>query len=303
MKKDLRFYSDIGHFKNDDNLFTYILGKKYNLIIDNKTPELAIIDNRKFDSAINIRYSGEVDTRMFDCQYCITPLYMNDSKYITMNIHQAHVYEMIRLGFATFDTFFKKKNFTKDILKEKTNFVCFMYLHQSEPRDTFFQKLSTYKKVDSPGQRFNNVKRLNYNSSHGNYATGHLFSQEKRSYIKSYKFVFAFDSYYPNEAANGLVGQSTEKIIDPYITNNIPLYWGNPHVSDYFNTKSMINYYKHTNKYYDEYILDLMLQDVIDMDNNDDMYINMLNENAIDENQWNDKIDEYLEIFEKIIGF
>lgn len=303
MKKNLRFCSDIGHFKHDDNLFTYILNKKYNIIIDVVNPELAIINERKYSSAVNVRYSGEVDMRMFGCNYCICPMYLEDDKYIRMNIHQVHIYEMIRLGYATWDTFFKKKDFTKEILNEKPKFACFMYLHDSVPRDTFFTKLSKYKSIDAPGQKFNNVPKLKYDSSYGLYNTGHLFSQEKREFIKPYKFVFAFDSYYPKEAAQGIVGQSTEKIVDPYITNNIPIYWGNPHVSDYFNTKSMINFYDYTDEYYNESALDGLMQEVIDIDNDDDRYINILNENAVDEKEWNNQIDKYLAIFEKIIGF
>jgi len=65
----------------------------------------------------------------------------------------------------------------------------------------------------------------------------------------------------------------------------------------------MVNFYDYTDEYYAEEALDKMLEEVIEIDNNNDRYINMLNENAMSKRQWDDTIDECLSKFEKIIGF
>ena len=157
--KDLRFYSNVGYLTHNDNIFTHILRKKYNLIIDNINPELSIVDSHKeHKNTISIRFTGEAEMNIYNNDYCICPFYINDERYFRIPLYQVHIYEMIRLGYATFDTFFEKKNFTKEILEQKNKFCCFMYLHASLPRDTLFTKLSQYKFVDSPGERFNKFR-------------------------------------------------------------------------------------------------------------------------------------------------
>lgn len=47
-----------------------------------------------------------------------------------------------------------------------------------------------------------------------------------------------FSMAYENEAAPGY---QTEKIVDAYVADSIPLYWGNPYVEEIFNPKSFVN--------------------------------------------------------------
>jgi len=80
-------------------------------------------------------------------------------------------------------------------------------------------------------------------------------------FIKDYKFVIAFEnSSYP--------GYTTEKIIQPFIAQSIPIYWGNPRVSNDFNENAFIDA---TNQSFQDAI-----QQIIEIDNNDDKAIEML---------------------------
>jgi hypothetical protein len=53
--------------------------------------------------------------------------------------------------------------------------------------------------------------------------------------------------------------------------NSIPIYWGNPKIEKEFNTKSFVNYYDFNG-------FDEMLEFIIDIDENNDKYLNMLNQ-------------------------
>ena len=51
--------------------------------------------------------------------------------------------------------------------------------------------------------------------------------------------------------------------------NSIPIYWGNPLIHQEFNTKSFINFYDYGS-------LDKMIEYIIDLDRNNDKYLEML---------------------------
>jgi hypothetical protein len=104
-----------------------------------------------------------------------------------------------------------------EIFKRKTKFACMVVSNaKAKERIEFFHKLSKYKKVDSGGRYLNNI--------------GGPIS-DKLSFIKDYKFVVAFEN-------SNNPGYTTEKLIEPMLTNSIPIYWGNERVGEDFNTRS-----------------------------------------------------------------
>lgn len=129
-------------------------------------------------------------------------------------------------------------------------FCCMLVSNaNAKERIDFFHKLSAYKKVDSAGRHLNNV--------------GHAVDN-KMDFIKDYKFVISFEnSSYP--------GYTTEKLIEPMLVNSIPIYWGNTSVAKDFNTKSFINV--NDFKRYEDAI-----DYIIELDNNHDMYMNLMAE-------------------------
>jgi len=121
-----------------------------------------------------------------------------------------------------------------DVEKEfnnKTNFCCFLYSNLVSYREAFFKQLSVYKKVDAPGKSMNNMGSID------DLYTGTRW-EIKRQFISSYKFTVAFENYaYP--------GYQTEKLYDAMLSNSIPIYCGDPNVTEVFNPKSFINVFDH----------------------------------------------------------
>src|SRR6185312_1919390 len=141
-------------------------------------------------------------------------------------------------------------------------------------RIDFFHKLSEYKKVDSAGRYLNNV--------------GHSV-ENKKEFIKDYKFVISFEnSCYP--------GYTTEKLIEPMLVNSIPIYWGNPRVGEDFNTRSFVNI--NDFKSFDEAI-----QYIIELDNDDEKYLESASQPWFNENTIADEYSEesLLDFFDFIV--
>ena len=127
-------------------------------------------------------------------------------------------------------------------------------------RMSLFEKLNSYKKVDSCGTVLNNVGfRVNGDG-------------EKINFIKKYKFTFAIEN-------TSFPGYVTEKIMDPMLANSIPVYWGSPRISEEFNEKSFVNC--HNFKTEDE-----IVEYIIYLDTNDDKYNKMYSEAFVHENEY-----------------
>jgi hypothetical protein len=115
----------------------------------------------------------------------------------------------------------------EEIAHSKKHFCNFLYSHKVPYREAFFRQLSKYKKVDSPGLSMNNMTGID--KAH----TGNKW-QRKRMFLSEYKFTIAFENdIYP--------GYQTEKLYDAMQANSIPIYCGDPLISQIFNTTSFIN--------------------------------------------------------------
>jgi hypothetical protein len=135
-------------------------------------------------------------------------------------------------------------------LASKTGFCCFVASNSRAPeRNRFFKLLNRRKRVDSGGRHFNNLGRV---------------VADKSVFIASYKFVIAFEN-------SSTPGYTTEKIVEPMLAGSIPIYWGNPNVSDDFNTRSFINAADFPS-------LEALADHVLEVDANDSLYLNYLRE-------------------------
>jgi hypothetical protein len=115
----------------------------------------------------------------------------------------------------------------ESIYNNKEHFCNFLYSHTVPHRERFFKQLLKYKKVDAPGKSMNNIAGID------SLYQGDLW-ERKRQFLSSYKFTIAFENYiYP--------GYQTEKLYDAMMADSIPIYMGDPFVSDVFNPKSFIN--------------------------------------------------------------
>jgi hypothetical protein len=80
--------------------------------------------------------------------------------------------------------------------------------------------------------------------------------------------------------------------MEPMTVNSIPLYWGNPLIHQEFNTKSFVNFYNFG-------YLDQMIEYIIELDKNNDKYLEMLRtpwfeNNIIPDNNKLDNIKSFL---------
>ena len=113
------------------------------------------------------------------------------------------------------------------ILASKKKFCNFLYSHKVPYREAFFNQLSKYKRVDAPGRSMNNMPGIDTLYNGGKWDV-------KKQFLSEYKFTISFENdIYP--------GYQTEKLYDAMMVNSIPIYCGDPFVSDIFNTRSFIN--------------------------------------------------------------
>ena len=142
----------------------------------------------------------------------------------------------------------------------KRKFCNFIYSNAKDGegailRQEFCKKLSQYKHIDCPGKVLNNMSDA-IEPRNGNWG------QSKLEFIKNYKFTIAFEN-------NKTYGYTTEKLYHAFEACSIPIYWGNPDVIKDFNPKAFIN----CNDYKS---FDDVINKVIELDNDDKKYMEML---------------------------
>lgn len=160
----------------------------------------------------------------------------------------------------------------------KRNFCNFVASNGScEIRNDFVNQLSKYKKIDCGGRWMNNI--------------GYAVS-DKRKFQSNYKFSISFEN---NAYRPGYEWYITEKILDPMTVNSIPIYFGGSKVSVEFNDKSFINCHNFNNF---EEVIDY----IIDLDINDDKYLEMHRKHWLIDNQIpdNNKIENIKNFLYKI---
>ena len=141
----------------------------------------------------------------------------------------------------------------------KKHFCNFIYSNPAPYylRDEIFYKISSYKKVDSLGKHLTNT-RIRPTRDDVNWKR---ISIELK---KNYKFsIAAENAKYP--------GYNSEKIMTSYLAHSIPIYFGDPNISDEYNEKSYI-------LVSDEKSLEIALKRVIEIDRNDELWIDMIRE-------------------------
>ena len=167
----------------------------------------------------------------------------------------------------------------QEILREKTKFCNFIYSNPvNKVRNDFYKKLSKYKKIDSGGRVFNNMKVGN----------GKFRIPDKREFIKDYKFTIAIENGFYN-------GYTREKIFEPMLENSLPIYMGNEFIGKDFNTNSFLNFHD-----YDS--IEQFIDKIIEVDNNDELYMSYFKEPYFKNNEINEYIrkENVLKFFSKI---
>ncbi len=195
-------------------------------------------------------------TRVFFTHECVKPNYDHCDYSFSFESANGKNYQISNIyDYEYFDEFLDQipnEKLQKLQATEKTKFCNFIYFNEkAQDRINFCKQLTSYKRVDSPGKVLNNLSGVGKRY-------GGAWAKDKLDFIKNYKFTIAFE----NQSSPGYV---TEKIFHPFLVKSIPIYWGDPEVTAYFNPESFVNC--HDFKDFDE-----VIQKVTEIDNNDDLY-------------------------------
>lgn len=233
------------HWMKNTNFIVDILRKKTNIKITSDNPDLVIFSN-----------FGDIEKiKNYECKKCFYT--MENIKYVThKKINNA---EQLILNFpfeyylkhSDFSLLFHKQTNTNiefpvwvallpnqnfDILTEKRkpflkdkycSFIVSNNLINDNvdlfktisPRYYFFKKLSEKKYIHSGGKYKNNI--------------GYPV-KNKCEYLKKFVFNLAFENSYEYH-------YTTEKLIDPFISSCIPIYWGGERCFDFFRKDLVLN--------------------------------------------------------------
>lgn len=238
-------------------LYESLLSTKYDLTIDNNNPDFLIFADENFGTN-NLKYSKNKCIKIFhtgenrrpenyDCHYAMT-FDHNDNPWH----YRLPGWALVPISYKKFD--FDHITKAHSIVHEKSKFCTFIHRNGSNNiRNFVFHELCKYKKVDSAGPLFNNI--------------GRTISPEydaKLDFIKDYKFVFAFEnSSYP--------GYVTEKIMDAFYVNSIPIYWGSATVDLDFNENSFINAANFSS-------VEALINEIIRIDNDNELYNSIISQ-------------------------
>lgn len=147
----------------------------------------------------------------------------------------------------------------EELQAQNRKFANFVYRnHVCQTRNKFFNELNQYKRVDSAGPWLNNMPE------------GWVLPSgwhQNQAFVKQYKFTISFE----NESHPGY---TTEKITHPLIGRSVPIYWGDPQVSQDFNVAAYINYHDFDSEA-------ALIKHIIEVDNNDELLLSYLNAPAL----------------------
>ena len=170
----------------------------------------------------------------------------------------------------------KKRDYTEEILKEKEFFANFITGHESESniRGDFFKELCSYKRVESADTYLNNMP----DGQAVNWLDG-----SKTELQKKCKFTLCFES-----TLN--YGFVTEKMMDAFYADTIPVYYGCSTASEIFNKDAFINVAD-----YDSF--DDAIARIIELDQDDEKYLEMLRQPILVDPEYPQRLDKALNDF------
>lgn len=270
MKKKIKIdFSDFwGGFDKTDNYFFNLLKEEFDVEISNNPDYLFFSifgNNHQRYKCVKIFYTGEnVPPPIGYCDYSFSFDNLDSLKNYRLPHYLLYdgYYELVRP--KVIESNLANRNFCNFVA---SNGNC-------SERNQFVIQLSKYKKVDSGGRWMNNIG---------------FVVDNKRKFQSEYKFSIAFEN---NAYRPQFPGYTTEKIMEPMTVNSIPIYWGNPEINKEFNTKSFINYYDFNS-------MGDTIEYIIQLDKNDDQYLQLLKNdwligNQIPENNKIENIKKFL---------
>ncbi len=253
-------------FKPENSYIYKILSEKYDVEFSDD-PEYFFgsdfgTEFIKYD-CVRIFQTGEVITPNFNVyDYGLSFDYLSfGDRYLRMpNYYNAYVWYKDKV-----EAMQKKHIFDRsEIMKEKTEFCAFVVSNGGEYSDDrraeFFHELMKYKHVNSGGRYLNNLAGTEFDAESGGV-------RDKIAFTRRHKFSITFENTsYP--------GYCTEKLMEGFAAQTIPIYWGDPLVGNTFNKRAFIDCNDYSS--WDEVIAKIK-----EIDEDDEKYLAMLAEPAL----------------------
>ena len=279
-EKKIAFVGFWDNFDVEHNLIYEILCKHYRVeITDKNNADYSICSLYKKDfidaTGVKIFYTAEAiapDFTLFDYFIGFDELYFGD-RYIRVPNY------ICNLKYKDDIHFMMNRHINNTMERKKfCSWVC-SNGKGDKIRDIIFDELSKYKKIDSAGLYRNNI---------GNKSR----VPDKRLFQKDYKFSLAIE----NTSYNGY---TTEKLVEAFAAGGVPIYWGDPEVCKYFNTKAFINLMDYPS-------INEGIEAIKKIDQDNNLYHNMLSQQAlVDNNSIDNNINDLenflIHIFEQPI--
>lgn len=227
----------------------------------------AYLDN-KYDDCIKIYITAENDVpnfSLFDYALGHAPLSFGD-RYLRHPIY-AHW-----KGFSDLSSRRQLANVRTLLNRDFCSIVVSNNASSDPIRKLFFQKLSNYRPVASGGRMWNNIGGP---------------CSDKLTFISKYKFNIAFEN-------SSALGYTTEKVMEAFAANTVPIYFGNPLIYNDFNPNAMI-------VVTDISDIDRAIAEVIHLDKDDSAYLQKCQAECFPANNTCDKYNNEYDAFMKNI--
>lgn len=187
------------------------------ILSDTFTPDI------DYFKGVRILYTGEnhpISINRFD--YCLTHEFVETDRCHRFPHWLCHCL-IIQPEFQEF--LLTPRNITADeLLAENRDFCAFVCKNpKGKQRNSLVRNLNKQRKVSCGGPFMNNIGYL--------VPKGYM---AKRDFQSKHYFSIAYE----NEASPGY---QTEKIVDAFVSNSIPIYWGSDKVEEEFNPAAFVN--------------------------------------------------------------
>lgn len=261
-----------------------VLSMDYDVIIDNDSPDLL------FCSIFGVDHYTRPGIKVFMTVETVEPnfnvvdysLSCSQIKY-----HDRHMYLPPYIVFDAQEEHQALGGITKDLCNRR--FANFIYSQCGAGQGSILRRdfckllMTAYKHVDCPGRILNNMSSSVLSSREN----GESWHASKIRFMSNYKFTIAFENQiFP--------GYNTEKLIDAYRANTIPIYFGDSACLESFPRESMI--------YVNDYSsFEELIEKIKEVDSNDELYLSMLSLNPLRTGKYCNKIQEVRAFLKNII--
>ena len=250
-------------FKKDDNFFYNILVQHYDVEINSEPDYLfcSCFGNKHFryTDCVKILFIGEnivPDFNLYD--YAMGFHYISfEDRYLRLPLYVLYNAERplaMKKHLFSDEYYLAKKKFCNYVISNP---------YAAGERDHMAELLEQYGEVGSGGKYKNNVG-------------GPV--KDKIIFEKEYRFTMAFEN-------STMSGYTTEKILEAFAGDTIPIYWGSPKVAQEFNPEAFINCHDYAN-------LEEVMVRVREVNENQELYLQMIKAPIVSETS---EAKEYLE--------